>query len=59
MFKEDLGKMSSFEASLHFIPNATPKFIKARSVPFALRGAIQVELERLYRGCRCHPEGKP
>ena len=36
--------MSTFEANLHLIPNATPK---ARSVPFALREAIQAELERL------------
>ena len=47
MFNEGLGKLSSFEASLHLIPNATPKFLKARSVPYALREAIQVELERL------------
>ena len=47
VFNEGLGKMSSVEASLHLIPNATPKFLKARSVPYALREAIQVELERL------------
>ena len=39
--------MSTFETNLHLIPNAIPKFLKARSVPFALRKAIQAELERL------------
>ena len=39
--------MSTFEANLHLIPNATPKFLKARSVLFALVEAIQAELERL------------
>ena len=47
VFNEGIGKMSYFEASLNLIPNATPKFLKARSVPYALKEAIQVELERL------------
>ena len=47
VFPEGLGKMSSFEASLHLKPLATPKYHKARSVPFALKEAIEMELARV------------
>ena len=41
--------MNTFEASLHLKPGATPKFLKARSVPFAMKEAIEAELDRLER----------
>ena len=47
VFEEGLGKMNTFEASLHLKPKASPKFLKARPVPFALKEAIEVELDRL------------
>ena len=47
VFKEGLGKMSTFEASLHLKPGSRPKFFKARPVPFALKQAVERELERL------------
>ena len=39
--------MNTFEASLHLKPGATPKFLKARSVPFAMKEVIGAELDRL------------
>ena len=47
VFEEGLGKMNTFEADLHLKPNASPKFLKARPVPFALKEAIELELDRL------------
>ena len=41
--------MNTFEASLQLKPGCSPKFIKARSVPFAFREAIQQELDHLER----------
>ena len=45
VLQEGLGQMNTFEASLQ-LPEATPKFCKARSVPFA---AIEAELDSLER----------
>jgi len=47
VFQEGLGKMSTFEASLHLKPQTTPRFCKARNVPLALKEAIELELDRL------------
>ena len=41
--------MNTFEASLQLKPEATPKFCKARSVPFAMKEAIEAELDSLER----------
>ena len=47
VFKEGSGPMNTFEASLHLKPNCQPKFVKARPVPFAIRSAVDRELDRL------------
>ena len=39
--------MNTFEASLLLKPQAATKFLKARSVPFALKEAIELELDPL------------
>ena len=39
--------MNTFEAKLHLKPNSQPKFVKARTVPFALKPAVERELDRL------------
>ena len=39
VFQEGLGEINTFEATLQLKPTATPKFCKARSVPFALQTA--------------------
>ena len=47
LFKDELGKVSQFQATLHLKPNAHPRFFKARSVPFAIKAAINEELDQL------------
>ena len=47
VFKEGLGQMNTFEASLHLKPGAIPKFLKARSVPLAMKEATGAELDHL------------
>ena len=36
-----------YQATLQVHPEAQPKFFKPRSVPFAIKGAIEAELDRL------------
>ena len=40
IFKEGLSVMNTFKAQLHLKEGSTPKFCKARKVPFALRPAV-------------------
>ncbi len=47
VFEEGLGPMNTFEASLSVKPGCKPRFHKARPVPFALKPAIERELDRL------------
>ena len=47
VFKDELGTVQSMKVKLHLKPDARPKFCKPRSVPFALKPAIDRELERL------------
>lgn len=49
VFREELGTMQGVTAKIHVDPNATPKFYKARSVPFALQAGVEEELERLQK----------
>ena len=47
VFVDELGQMKTFEATLQLKPGAKPKFCKACPVPFALKAAIEWELDRL------------
>ena len=47
-FKPDIGELKGFTARLVVDPEATPKLYQARSVPYALRQAIEDDL-RGYR----------
>ena len=47
VFVDELCQMKTFEATLQLKPGAKPKFCKARPVPFALKAAIERELDRL------------
>ena len=47
VFSDELGCMSQFTAKLEVRPGATPRFCRARPVPFALKGAIERELDSL------------
>ena len=39
VFKDEPGEINTFEAALHLKENVVPKFCKARTVPFALKGS--------------------
>ena len=47
IFKDELGTVSSHKAILQVNSEATPKFHKARPVPFAIKEAVGGELDRL------------
>ena len=47
LFREELGTVCSFKAKLQVRTDAKPKFCKARPVPFLIKEAIELELQRL------------
>ena len=47
VFGPELGCIRGITAKLHVDPQATPRFCRARTVPYALRSCIQKELFRL------------
>ena len=47
VFTEELGKMESVQIKLYVKPDAQPKFFKPRSIPLAIKPAIDEELDRL------------
>ena len=47
VFGDELGTMRDAKAKLYVKPVSTPKFHKPRSVPHALKGANERELDRL------------
>ena len=47
VFKEGLGTYKGGEVRLDIDPKATPRFFKARSVPYAMREKVEQELDRL------------
>lgn len=49
LFDEEVGTIKGFKAKLHVKPDTRPKFFKHRAVPYALRGAVEDELDRLER----------
>jgi len=49
IFKDELGTVSTYKASLHLKENARPKYFRPRPVPFAIRDAVGEELDRLER----------
>ena len=47
VFKEELGTMKGLTAKLYVDGSVTPRFCKARSVPYAMRQKVDDELQRL------------
>ena len=47
LFSDKLGKMKDFQANIRIKAGATPKFSRARNVPFALQDAVNAELDWL------------
>ena len=47
VFGEGLGSLKGTEAKIYVDPSASPKFMKARPVPYALNAKVEKELDRL------------
>ena len=47
VFSEKLGTIKGVQAKINVIPNSKPKFMKARMVPFAMKAAVELEIERM------------
>ncbi|XP_063408205.1 uncharacterized protein K02A2.6-like [Mytilus trossulus] len=50
VFKEGLGTLKGNKARIYVDKDATPKYFKARPVPYALKEKIEKELDRLQKG---------
>ena len=49
VFSEGLGTLKGTTAKIYVDPEATPKFMKACPVPYALKAKVELELDRLQR----------
>ena len=47
IFSGQIGSLKGLQAFLKMHTDVTPKFLKPRSVPYALKPAIEKDLERL------------
>ena len=47
IFQEGLGTFRGYEAKIEVDPAATPRFCKARPIPYAMRSKVEDELTRL------------
>ena len=47
VFEEELGTLNNLKVKLAVDPTVTPKSHKARSIPFALKEKVELELQRL------------
>lgn len=52
VLRDELGTFNGHQAVLHLKEGVTPKYCRSRVVPFALRAAVEKELEKLVeQGC--------
>lgn len=49
VFEKSMGRIEGIQARIRLQPNAEPIFVKARKLPFALRDAVEKELDELER----------
>ncbi|XP_064395566.1 uncharacterized protein K02A2.6-like [Halichondria panicea] len=47
VFRPGLGKMKGVKAKIHMEAEETPKFFKARTVPYSMRAKLEKELDQL------------
>ena len=47
VFQPTLGKVTGIKAKLHVMTGAIPRFCKPRSVPYALRDAVEAQLNKM------------
>ena len=46
VFQGKLGTLKDFKARICVDPDATPRFCKARTMPYSVRGLIEKELDK-------------
>lgn len=49
VFKEELGTLKGFQATIHVPDNAAPRFYRPRSVPYAMKPKVDAEIDRLLK----------
>lgn len=49
VFRKELGHIKGVKAKLYLKENTMPKFVKARSVPFNMKSAIETEIDKLVK----------
>ena len=49
LFRDELGTVKGVTAKIHVDPTARPRFYKARTVPYALRGKVEAALDSLQK----------
>ena len=47
VFREEFGTLKGFQAHIELVPNANPRFCKARTVPYTLRDKVEEILKAL------------
>lgn len=47
VFQPSLGKLTGIKAKLHVVSGAVPKFCKPQPVPYALRDAVEAQLNKM------------
>ena len=46
-FSGKLGTIKGVQAKIKVIPNSKPKFMKPRTIPFAMKATVKLEIERM------------
>ncbi|XP_028660385.2 uncharacterized protein K02A2.6-like [Erpetoichthys calabaricus] len=49
VFQEELGSITGIKVTLRVQQNCQPRFLKARSVPYALRPKVEADIDRLVK----------
>lgn len=49
VFKEELGTLKWFQATIHVPDNVAPRFYRPRSVPYAMKPEVDAEIDRLLK----------
>ncbi|XP_057685312.1 uncharacterized protein K02A2.6-like [Corythoichthys intestinalis] len=49
VFREELGSMEDITVKLHIKPGSKPVFMKARTVPYAIRDKVEADLDALVK----------
>ena len=55
VFQEGLGTIREYEAKIEVDANSTPRFCKARTLPYSMCEKVEGELERLVSGGTLEP----